>query len=242
MLNICGVAGNEQKKTKAKSMFSSTSEEEEELTEEQKREEEEKKKKEEGPVQLYDYRFARNYAHNVGLFKSHVWRDSLKTEKQYNYITYKCFHENIMPHDFGRKTWEEFVDSLDDKECQYTVFDIEYCLDPRARLGSKKRRLKHSNVLITWVPKQAKPIDRRLYTMQRKDFRRQFGPAGSWINVDLLCVTKEPNCWKVNECENLKPGKTCPHSACEAAVLSAVRKCAPAPDKQYNSEKEESGK
>ena len=58
-----------------------------------------------------------------------------------------------MPHSFGRKTWSEFVETLSDTECQYTAFDLEYCLDPKARLGSKKRRIKHSHVLLT-VPKR----------------------------------------------------------------------------------------
>jgi hypothetical protein len=214
-------------------MFSSS---EESIDEEELKREEEAKKKEkeerEGPVALYSYDFSRNYAHNVGLFKAHVFRDSLLQKKENNYITYKCFHENIMPHSFGRKTWSEFVETLSDTECQYTAFDLEYCLDPKARLGSKKRRIKHSHVLLTWVPKKATPLDRRLYTMQRKDFRRQFGPAGSWINVAILGVTKEANCIKVGECENLKEGKYCPHSVAEEAVLQAVRRCAPAPDKR----------
>ncbi len=174
-------------------MFSSSEESVDEEAEKLAREEEKKKKKEkEAPVVLYDYGFSRNYAHNVGLFKSHVFRDSLMQEKENNYITYKCFHENIMPHSFGRKSWVDFVEyELSDTECQYTVFDLEFCLDPKARLGSKKRRMKHSHVLLTWVPKKALPLDRRLYMMQSKEFRRQFGPAGSWINVALTCTTKE---------------------------------------------------
>ncbi len=47
-----------------------------------------------------------------------------------------------------------------------------------------------------------------------------------------LDLAEQMNCIKVGECENLKEGKYCPHSAAQEAVFQAVRRCAPAPDKR----------
>ena len=95
---------------------------------------------------------------------SRIALPSVTEEKEKNYIIYKCFHENIVVQKAGfAKSWVELVeDNLVDDSCLYVAYDLTYCRDPQARMGSKARQPRKKNVFLTWCPHNANNWERRL--------------------------------------------------------------------------------